>query len=116
MASIKGPYSKVLIGSVLQYLNDMEEVKQVLMNIRRIMEPSGIALFTHNPDLTKKESHIASMPQTTESLKQENERLWIDPQEMMYISLKAGFSEYLIKQINPLIWQSTHMIDFMVIK
>jgi ubiquinone/menaquinone biosynthesis C-methylase UbiE len=116
MASIKEPYSKVLVGSVLQYLNNMDEVKQALRNVYRVMEPGGIALFTHNPDLTKKESHIANMPQTTESLKKENERLWIDPQEMMYASLKAGFSECLIKQINPLIWQSGHMFDFVIVK
>jgi ubiquinone/menaquinone biosynthesis C-methylase UbiE len=111
-----GRYNKILVSSVLQYLANIDEVRQALQNVYNIMEPGGIALFTHNPDLSKKESHIASMPQTEESLQQENSRLWINPQEMMYISLKVGFSECLIKQINPLIWQSSHMVDYLCIK
>ncbi|MFA5305909.1 MAG: class I SAM-dependent methyltransferase [Candidatus Babeliales bacterium] len=109
-------FTKVLVGSVLQYLSNMDEVQTALQNIYNVMRPGGKCLLTHNPDLSKKESHIASMPQTEESLQQENARLWINPQEMMYLSLKAGFSECLIKQINPQIWQSSHMVDYLVIK
>jgi SAM-dependent methyltransferase len=116
MASVKGPYSKVLVGSVLQYLTDTDEVKQVLRNVYRVMEPGGVALFTYNPDLSKKESHIASMPQTAGSLRQENERLWIDPQQMMYASLKAGFRSCRKLSINPQIWQNGHMFDFVIVK
>ena len=109
-------FNKILVGSVFQYLANMDEVRTALQNIYNVMKPGGKCLLTHNPDLNKKESHIASMLQTEETLQQENARLWINPQEMMYMSLKAGFSECLIKQINPLIWQSTHMFDMLVIK
>jgi SAM-dependent methyltransferase len=106
-------FNKVLVGSVLQYLKNMDEVKQALHNIYNVME-SGIVLFTHNPDLTQKESHLATVP--LESLEMENDRLWIDPNEIYDIAMGLGFRTCRILPINPLIWQSTHMLDFMVIK
>jgi protein-L-isoaspartate O-methyltransferase len=116
MANIKEKYNKVLVGSVLQYLNNMGEVKTAMQNIYNVMEPGGIALFTHNPDLNKKASHIASVPQTEESLKMENERLWMDKNQLCFMALKIGFKETKITPINPLIWQSSHMFDFVLTK
>jgi SAM-dependent methyltransferase len=109
-------FNKVLVGSVLQYLNNMDEVKQVLHNIYNVMADGGIALFTHNPDADEKESHIASMPQTEEYLKMENERLWIDKDELVLCALDVGFSQCWFPAINPLIWQSGHMFDVVMIK
>jgi 2-polyprenyl-3-methyl-5-hydroxy-6-metoxy-1,4-benzoquinol methylase len=107
-------YNKVLISSVLQYLNNIDEVCTAMLGVRDIMELGGIALFTHNPDLRKKESHLATVP--LESLEMENDRLWIDPNEIYDIAMGLGFRTCRILPINPLIWQSTHMLDFMVIK
>jgi SAM-dependent methyltransferase len=109
-------YNKVLIGSVLQYLNNMDEVKQAIQNIYNIMAPGGIALFTHNPDASKKESHLATVPQTGKSLKMEQERLWIDHHDIFDIAMDIGFREFKVIPINPLIWQSGHMFDFTVIR
>jgi protein-L-isoaspartate O-methyltransferase len=115
MAKVQRTFNKVLVGSILQYLANMDEVRIALQNIYNVMSPGGRCLLTHNPDASKKESHIASMPQTEESLRQENERLWIDPSEMWSLTREVGFESYR-PHINPLIWQSTHMFDILVTK
>jgi SAM-dependent methyltransferase len=109
-------YNKVLVGSVLQYLNNMDEVKQAMQNVFDIMVPGGIALFSHNPDASKKDIHIESMPQTEESLKMEQERLWLNSDEVCIMAEKIGFKSYWKTPINPMIWQSTHMFDVVCIK
>jgi len=114
MKNVERKYRKVLVGSVLQYLNNIGEVKIAMQNIYNAMGYGGTAMFTHNPDASKKESHIASMPQTEESLKMENERLWIDHHDIFDITMDIGFREFKVVPINPLIWQSTHMFDFVV--
>jgi len=116
MGHIGREYNKVLVGSVLQYLDNMGQVKASVQNIYNVMSYGGRALFAHNPDLSKKESHIASMPQTEETLLQENSRLWIDQHTLIRAALNVGFSRCEIRPINPLIWQSTHMFDFLCIK
>lgn len=116
MKNVQGTYNKILVGSVLQYLKNMEQVKTAMRNIYNVMEPGGICLFTHNPDLQRKKSHIASMPQTEETLKMENERLWIDFNEIVSAAQDIGFRSCDKRHINPLIWQSTHMFDCVVVK
>jgi SAM-dependent methyltransferase len=113
-------YSKVLVGSVLQYLDNMEQVKTAMQNIYNVMVPGGTALFTHNPDMQRKEAHLKTYEgreNTEEALKMENERLWINSNEIQDIAMQQiGFRGFLITPINPLIWQSTHMFDFLCIK
>jgi protein-L-isoaspartate O-methyltransferase len=117
MKKVQGTYNKILVGSVLQYLNNMDEVRTALRNIYNVMEPGGKVLFTHNPDLSKKTAHIASVPQTVESLRMENERLWLDKGKMVFLALKdVGFAQCSFPQINPAIWQSTHMFDLLLVK
>ena len=116
MGHIGRKYNKVLVGSVLQYLDNMGQVKTAMQNIYNIMVPGGICLCTHNPDLSKKEIHIAYVPQTEKSLKMENERLWTNPEDIRDIVIGMGFRMCRILPINPLIWQSGYMFDFMVIK
>ena len=107
-------YDKVLVGSVLQYLKNMDEVETALKNIYNVMKLGGIALFTHNPDMRKKESHLATV--SPETLDMENARLWLDPDEVHDIAMDVGFGICRTLPINPLIWQSSHMFDFFVIK
>lgn len=115
MTKVEGTYSKVLVGSVLQYLKNMDEVETALKNIYNVIKPGGIALFSHNPDAREKESHLATVK--PENMQMELERLWINPNDMWNIAMnKIGFTEYKITPINPLIWQSSHMFDMVMVK
>lgn len=115
MTKVEGTYSKVLVGSVLQYLKNMDEVETALKNIYNVMKPGGIALFSHNPDAREKESHLATVK--PENMQMELERLWINPDDVRDVAMnKIGFKEYRIVPINPAIWQSTHMLDMVMVK
>lgn len=119
MKHIKGEFDKVLVGSILQYLNNMDEVETAMQNIYNVMKTGGRALFTHNPDLMKKDEHIKAIKRKNgkEALKQENERLWINPLSIEHCAInRIGFSKYSFPPINPQIWQSGHMFDFLIVK
>ena len=114
MTKVSGKYSKVLVGSVLQYLDSMEQVKTAMKNIYNVMDDGGIALLTHNPDITKQGRHFNTYKDEIPDW--EHKRLWLDIQEIYYAAMKIGFKGCKKTPINPLIWQSSHMFDFVVIK
>jgi SAM-dependent methyltransferase len=114
MEHVKPVHNKVLVGSVLQYLTNMDEVKTALQNIYNVMKPGGIALFTHNPDLRKRPFHLAAVP--PESMEMETQRLWLDPDEVYDVAIGIGFRTCRILPINSLIWQSGHMFDMVLTK
>ena len=119
MTKVNGKFNKVLVGSVLQYLDSMDEVKTAMQNTYNVMVHGGICLCTHNPDTQRKEAHLKTyegMENVDEALKIEEERLWLDSDEVCIIAAKIGFKSYWKTPINPLIWQSTHMFDFVAIK
>ncbi len=118
-----GAYSKVLVGSVLQYLDDMDEVRQVLAQTFRVLASGGRALYTHNPDLAKKAAHIESYGRLSwekervdRALEMEERRLWVDKEEFYRISREVGFGKSVECAINGNLWQSTHMFDWLVEK
>lgn len=114
MKYLQGTYSKVLVGSVLQYLNNMDEVEQALRKIYNVMPYYGKCLLTHNPDISKKKSHLATA--SPETLEMENARLWLDFDDVHDIAMSTGFKSCRKLAINPLIWQSSHMFDFVLTK
>jgi len=114
MEQSDGGFHKVLVGSVLQYLNNIDEVKQAMQNIYNVMEPGGTALFTHNPDASKKESHLTTIK--PENMQIELARLWLDFDEIYDIAMSIGFRSCRKLAINLLIWQSGHMFDFVLKK
>lgn len=116
-------YKKVIVGSVLQYLENYGQVETSLHNIHSVMLPTGKAIFTHNPDIRKKEAHIHSynrlnwsQDKMKEALETEQKRFWLDMNKIKEIASKVGFSGCYEVPINPKLWQSTHMFDFVVEK
>jgi cyclopropane fatty-acyl-phospholipid synthase-like methyltransferase len=116
-------YQKVIIGSVLQYLSGEDDVKKSLKNIYAVMSKDGIAHFGLNPDMSKKKSHIESykklnwgQDRINEALKSEEKRLWLNFETIETMAKKIGFKKCVKLEVNPKIWQSTHMFDFMVVK
>jgi ubiquinone/menaquinone biosynthesis C-methylase UbiE len=116
-------YSKVIVGSVLQYLDNYEQVEKALSNIYDVMLSKSRAVFTHNPDVRKRKAHIKSYDSLNygkerlrEALKMEEMRLWLDINKIKSIVSKVGFLRCYETPINPKLWQSTHMFDFVVEK
>jgi SAM-dependent methyltransferase len=116
-------YTKVIVGSVLQYLENYEQVEKALSNICNVTLPKARAVFTHNPDIRKKEKHIKSYDRLDydkerlkKALEMEEKRLWLDIGKIKDIAAKVGFSRCYETPINPKLWQSTHMFDFVVEK
>lgn len=114
-------YNKVIVSSVLQYLEDYSQIEIALCNTYSIMLSKGIAIFSHNPDVRKKEAHIKSYSKVNwdkekikQALEMEEKRLWLDIKKIKEIASKIGFSRCYEVPINPNLWQSTHMFDFIV--
>jgi len=119
----KNNYTKVVIGSVFQYLKDYEEVKKVLFNIYSIMNINSKMICTFNPDIRKKSEHIKSYDRLKwepkkikKSLEIEENRLWTDLNIIEEIAIELGFRKCYETKINSKIWQSTHMYNFVLEK
>jgi predicted TPR repeat methyltransferase len=116
-------YTKTIVGSVLQYLENYEQVETSLLNTYTVMSPRARAVFTHNPDIRKKENHFKSYDRLNygkerlkKALDMEEMRLWLDITKIKGIASKIGFSNCYETPINARLWQSTHMFDFVVEK
>ncbi len=116
-------YAKVIISSVIQYLEDYAQIETALTNIYNVLTEGGKAVFTHNPDMRKRQAHIDSYSRLdwpkekiNAALAKEEERLWLEIDELRKTCSKIGFSEFYEVPINPKLWQSTHMLDFVVKK
>ncbi|MBN1456893.1 MAG: class I SAM-dependent methyltransferase [Sedimentisphaerales bacterium] len=123
MKKIDGQFTKVISASILQYLENKEQVMTALSNIYKVMAPGGKAMFAHHPDLKKKAAHLDSYnrldwdkEKIKQSLEMEEKRLWFDIEEIGKMASKTGFSKCYELPINSKLWQSTHMIDFVVEK
>ena len=46
--------SKIIVGSVIQYLKDYNEIARSLDNLFYVLKPGGAKMLTHNPDFGKK--------------------------------------------------------------
>lgn len=123
MKNIKKKFNKIVIGSTLQYMENEEQVIKVFKNIYNVLENSGRAMFTHNPDLEKKQKHIQSYSRLDweeerlkNALQVEEERYWFDRDVLISIAKEVGFSSCYISEINPNLFQASHMFDFVVHK
>ncbi|MDP4093177.1 MAG: class I SAM-dependent methyltransferase [Bacillota bacterium] len=124
MNNIKGRYfNKVIVNSVLQYLENYKQVQTALSNIFSVMSQSSMALFSRNPDMGRKKDHIESYSRLNwdneriaRSLEFEEKRLWLDFNLVKDLALETGFKKCYKVDINPTLWQSTHMFDFVVVK
>ena len=117
-------FSKIIVGSVIQYLKNYNEVKYAFSNLHSIMEPEGILLVTHTPDITKKKSFLKTFQRLEwpedkikSAIHYENAiRFWFDFNKLLELAKKAGFSK-CEKQIIPNeLFQSKSMFDMVLRK
>ena len=117
-------FSKILVGSVLQYLEDYNEIKDSFLSLYSICENKGKVLLTHNPDLTRKKSFIESYnhlkwpkEKINEAIEfEKKERFWMDYNMLEKIALTVGFSKCKKLEIPASLFQSSHMFDLLLIK
>lgn len=113
-------FDKIIVGSVLQYLNNYDEIDKIFKNLKKIINSKSIILFTHNPDKKKKISFIKSYnnlnwnkKKIKKSLKIENQRFWLDYNKIKILADKNGFKSKKIK-IDKIFFQSSHMFDLVI--
>ena len=116
----KKVFNKIIVGSVLQYLKNYDEIEKVFQNLNNISSTKSLILFTHNPDKIKKSSFIKTYKNLNwhkkkleRSLKMENQRFWLDYKKIKILADKNGFKSKKIK-IDKKFFQSTHMFDLLI--
>ena len=117
-------FSKSIVGSVLQYLKNYEEIKKTFENFFYISKKNTPIIFTHNPDLKKKRQFISSYyklkwnkKKIKQSVKFETKhRFWLDYKKLKKLALTIGYSKCKKCKIDNRLFQSTHMFDLLLIK
>ena len=117
-------FSKIIIGSVIQYLNDYEEIACAFDNLFDVLKYKGIIVLTHITDFEKKDSFIKSFQKLDWPINkiesavhhEDKERFWLNFDTLSELSKKAGFSKCEKKAIPEELFQSTHMFDMVLTK
>ena len=117
-------FTKIIVGSVLQYLNDYDEVETSFFNLFNVLKDGGKLFLTHNPDILKKDSFIASYNKldwkkekiTTAINFEKNKRFLIECNMLEKTAKAVGFSKCNKLAIPSSLFQSTHMFDMLLVK
>lgn len=119
----KKVFSKIIIGSVLQYLENYNQIESVFKNLSKVSSKKTKILFTHNPEINKKKLFLKSYTKLNwpkkkilKSLDIEEKRLWLNFKKIKYIAKKCGFKEIRKLDISKFFFQSSHMFDFTIMK
>lgn len=113
-------YDKVLCNSVIQYLNNVDEVAKSLKEIRRVCKDGARALIAANPDRSKMEEFLAgydrlAMGEEEKEKKRAANRLslWTDPSEILKAAGDAGFNASVLR-MDGNVWQAWYMYDLLL--
>lgn len=116
-------FDRVIFGSVLQYLNNYSEIDKIFFDLNKLTKKKSKILFTHNPDILKKNIHLRSYKKLAwskrkiiSSLKSEADRFWIDFKKIKKLALKNGFKIENKLKIDKTLYGNTHMFDFLLYK
>lgn len=116
-------YTRSILGAVLQYMNDYDEIQMVFDSLYEVMAEDGVSVITHNPDEDKKTAQIATYEDLDldkeaydEAMTHEERRFWLNRQSLLELAKKSGFSSREIVDINPSLRQSLHMFDMVITK
>jgi len=116
----KKKFDKILVGSVLQYLNNYDEIKMVFKVLRNLSKKKTIIYFTHNPDAQRKKKFLNSYKKLDWNSKkiqkalifENKKRLWLDYKKISKIAKNTGFisSKKIIP--NKSLFETSHMFNF----
>jgi SAM-dependent methyltransferase len=115
-------FTKVIIGSVYQYLKNYNEIKKSLGLMYKICSNDSILFSSLNPDLDKKKLHLKTyendklikkigIKRLKKSLFFETKRFWITKSKFSKIASSQGWQNARVFKINKMFFQSSHMFD-----
>jgi len=119
---LKNRFNKVLCSSVIQYLDNIEDVNKALKEIDGITTKNAIILISANPDKRKFEEYVSGYDRL--GLKKEDidkkkkvvsKSLWTDPFEIKKMAEGLGYKAS-IKKMDMRVWQSWYMYDLVLKK
>lgn len=98
-------FNKIIVNSVIQYLNDMDEVEISLKELKRVIKNNGIILLSMNPDLKQKKKYFNgyqklefSEKQIKEKVNINNKIIWFNKSELKNMCNKIGFKSYILNK------------------
>jgi len=112
--------NKVLGYSVLQYLNDSNELLGALEEVYRLLESGGKALLAANPEKDKQDIYFDKVSKGDLKIREkeiefQKKLYWFERKEVVEIASSLGFS-VTINNIHNRIWQSFYMFDIVLVK
>lgn len=115
-----GAFPKILVSSVLQYLEDDDTLAKVLLELRRVTTHGGRAFVSGNPDSRRKDKYIRgidrlNLPEREKKVIRERNQAayWISPDALARQARAAGWDAE-IRSVSPKVWQSFYMFDLLL--
>ena len=115
-------FDKVLVNSVIQYLNGLNEVEEVFEELGRVTKQNGKILISMNPDAGKKDEYFKgysklglSDSEIEKKIMVANSALWFNKAELMTIAKKTGFNAEC-RDMDKDFWLSKYYFDLLLIK
>jgi len=112
-------FNKILAGSIIQYLEDIGDIKRAFGEIKRVVRKRGKVLVSLIPDAGKKEQYLneiwkLNLPkEQKEEIYAKNEAgLWFHPERLLEIAQDIPL-EANILSIPTEIWQSWYMFSLL---
>jgi SAM-dependent methyltransferase len=117
---VQGEFTKVLAYSVLQYLENEEQVLQAFRSVARVLPKDGMALFAANPDperravyLTRAFEDCSGTEEHQTILDIVEATLWLTPKRMVELAQKANLKAETLP-LHERIWQHFYMFDLVL--
>ena len=115
-------FDKVLVNSVIQYLNNLGEVERAFEELKRITKKEGRILVSMNLDANKKKDYFAgyyklglSKEEIKKKIDDSNKALWFDRNKLKDIGEKIGFKA-IVLDMDKDVWQSKYFFDLLLIE
>jgi ubiquinone/menaquinone biosynthesis C-methylase UbiE len=112
---------KMLVYSVIQYLESEDAVRMAFQQAARILKDGGRALFAANPDPAKRSIYEDILYQRTDKSAAEKEiklldnLLWVTQEKLIQMAKELGLHAR-VEPISNRIWQHFYMFDLIIEK
>jgi ubiquinone/menaquinone biosynthesis C-methylase UbiE len=122
LGELKDAYDKILCNSVIQYLNNLEEVAMAMEQMAMVSKTTARILISANPHKAKLDAYLSGydkldLPEAAKKKKREATIMsfWTEPAEIAGIAKTKGFKTSVLP-MNPAVWQSWYMYDLLLWK
>ncbi len=112
-------FDKILAGSIIHYFGNIENIRKFSQKLFDVLRPNGKIIFVHNPNTEKYDAFMHSFDaldwsqEKKERSKQKYDlQLWTTPQQLAAIGKQCGFKKCYESPINPQLFQSKYMYNF----